>query len=56
MGFVSTFVVVELDPSFNVNAGFRSGFPSMQIDAFILQGSPDPFDKYVSQKPSFAIH
>ena len=34
-------VVVEGDPASDAGLGLRSGFPGVQIDAFIFQGPPE---------------
>lgn len=41
MGGVGPLVVVEGDPAPDASLGLRSGFPSVQVDAFILLGAPE---------------
>jgi hypothetical protein len=38
-------MVVEADPAPDTRLGLRSGLPSVQIDAFILEGAPKMFDE-----------
>ena len=56
MGSVGSSMVVEVDPVPNTNLGLRSRFPGVQIDAFILQGSPEALDEDVVDAASFAVH
>ena len=49
-------MVVEGDPAPDAGPRLRSGFPSVQIDAFILQGPPQPLDEDVVDAAPFAIH
>jgi len=51
-----TLSVVELDPFAGTRLGFRPGLPGMQVDAFIFQAPPEPFDKDVIEEPALAIH
>lgn len=53
---MGAFVIVELHPTVDSGACLRTGFPRMQIDTLILQGSPEAFDKDVVEKTPFAIH
>ncbi len=45
MGSVWAMVVVESDPAPDASPCLRPGFPSVQIDAFILQGPPETLDE-----------
>jgi hypothetical protein len=45
MGSVWAMVIVEGDPAPDASLGLRSGFPGMQVDAFILQGPPEALDE-----------
>lgn len=56
MGGVWPLVIVECDPASDGGLGLRSGFPSMQIDAFILQGPPEALDEDVVDTAPFPIH
>ena len=47
MGSVRALVVVKGDPAPDADPSLRSRFPGVQIDAFILQGSPQPLDEDV---------
>ena len=55
MGSVWAMVVVEGDPGPDASLGLRAGLSSGQVDAFILQGPPEAFDKDVVDAPAFAI-
>ena len=37
MGAIWAFVIVELDPLCDLGARFRAGFPSVQVNAFVIQ-------------------
>ncbi len=56
MGSVWAMVVVEGDPAPDAGPGLRSGFPSVQVDAFILQGPPEALDEDVVEAASLAVH
>ena len=56
MGSVGALVVVEADPAPDADPSLRSGFPGVQIDAFILQGPPQTLDEDVVDAAPFAIH
>ena len=56
MGGVGPLVVVESDPAPDTGLGLRAGFPGVQIDAFVFQGSPKALDEDVVQRPGFAVH
>ena len=56
MGSVLALVVVEGDPAPDADPSLRSSFPSVQIDAFILQGPPEAFDEDVVETAPFAVH
>ena len=56
MGGVGPQVVVEGDPASDAGLGLGSGFPGMQIDAFIFQRPPEALDEDVVQVSGFAIH
>ena len=44
-------MIVEAHPFPDPDLGLRSGFPSVQVDAFILQGPPQAFDEDVDPLP-----
>jgi hypothetical protein len=48
--------VVEGDPAPDACLGLRSAFPSVQLDAFILQGSPEAPDEDVVEAAPLAVH
>ena len=54
MGGMGPLVVVEGDPASDASPGLCPGFPSVQVDAFILQGPPKALDEDVVQIPGFA--
>lgn len=54
MGGVGPLVVVEGDPPANPGLRLRAGLPSVQIDALILQGSPEAFDEDIVETPARA--
>ena len=56
MGSVRALVVVEGDPVPDAVPCLRPCLPSVQINAFILQGPPKPLDKDVVHAATFAIH
>ena len=56
MGSVRALMVVEGDPAPDADPRLRSSFPSVQIDAFILQGPPQPLDEDVVDAAPFAVH
>jgi hypothetical protein len=56
MGSVWAMVVVEGDPASDACLGLRSGFPGVQIDAFILQGPPQALDEDAVQAPALDVH
>jgi hypothetical protein len=56
MGSVRALVVAEGDPAPDADLSLRPGFPSVQIDAFILQGPPEAFYEDVVDAPALAIH
>ncbi len=56
MGGVWAFVIIEGNPLADGSLGLRSRVPSVQVDAFILQGPPEAFDENVIDAASFAVH
>ena len=56
MGGVGPPMIVEDDPPANPGLRLRAGLPSVQVDAFILQGPPEAFDEDVVEAPPLAIH
>jgi hypothetical protein len=49
-------MVVKSDPAPDASSLLRPGFPSVQIDAFILQGAPEALEEDVVDAATFAIH
>jgi len=49
-------LVLELDPLSDTSLGLRSVLPSVQVDAFLFQRPPEPFDDDVVEGTSFSIH
>ena len=49
-------VVVELDPLANSGPGLCSPAPCMQVDAFVFEGTPQPFHEDVVEEAALAIH
>ena len=56
MGSVWALVVVECDPASDASFSLRSGFPCVQVDAFLLQGPPEALDEDVVDAAPFAVH
>lgn len=56
MGGVGPLLVLEGDPAPDVGSGLRSGFPNVQADAFIFQGSPESLDEDVVNAAPLAVH
>ena len=54
MGSVWALVVVECDPASDASFSLRSGFPCVQVDAFILQGPPEALDEDVVEAAPLA--
>ena len=54
MGSVWALVVVEGDPAPDASLGLRAGSPSVQVDAFILQGPPEALDEDVVEAAPLA--
>lgn len=55
MGSVWVMVVIEDDPAPDTSLGLRAGFLSVQIDAFMLQGPSEAFDRDVVDAASLAV-
>lgn len=56
MGGVGPLVVVECDPASDTRLGLGPGFPGVQIDACVFQGSPQALNEDVVQLAGFAVH
>ena len=56
MGSVWVMVVVEGDLAADSGFGLRFGFPGVQVDAFILQGSPEALNEDVVEAAPLAVH
>ena len=48
--------VVIGDPPAKASPELRAGLEGMEIDALVLQGSPEAFDEYIVHPPASAIH
>ena len=55
VGGVGPLVIVEGDPLANPGLRLRAGLPSVQIDALILQGPPEPFDEDVVEAAPLSL-
>ena len=53
---VRPLMVVESEPAPDAGLRLRPGFPSVQIDAFILEGPPQALDKDVVHATALAVH
>ena len=53
---MGAFAVVELDPLSDASLCLCPGFPGMQVNTFILQGSPQSLNEDVVKEPALAIH
>ena len=49
-------VIAEYDPAADGGFGLRSGYPSVQVDAFGFQGPPEALDEDVVDALPFAVH
>ena len=49
-------VVVPVEPFSQVFGKLSAGLVGSQVDPFILQGTPEPFDEDVVLETTFAIH
>jgi len=56
MGGVAPLVVVECDPAPDTDPSLGPSFPSLQIDAFILQEPPEAFDENIVNAAPLAVH
>jgi hypothetical protein len=56
MGSVRALVVIEGDPAPDAIPCLRSGLPSVEMDAFILEGPPQALDEDVVDAAPFAVH
>ena len=45
--------VVELDPLADTGFRLRSGFPGVQVDAFVFQAPPEQLNKYIVKEAPF---
>jgi hypothetical protein len=53
---VRALVVVKGDPAPDTDPSLRSGLPSVEMDAFILEGPPHALDEDVVDAAPFAVH
>lgn len=49
-------VIVEGHPFLDARFCLRAVFPSMQVEAFTFQGSPEPLDEDIVEEAAPAIH
>ncbi len=56
IGSMWAIVVVESDPATDASPCLRTSLPGVQVDAFILQGPPQPLDEDVVETTPFAVH
>jgi len=56
MGSMWAMVVVEGDPPPDAGSCLRAGLPSVQVDAFILQGPPKALDEGVVETAPLSVH
>ena len=56
MGGVGPQVIVEGDPASDASLCVGPGFPSVQVDPFILQGLSEAFDEDVVEVSGFSVH
>jgi len=54
MGGVRPLAIIEIYPAADPGLGLRAGFPSVQINAFILQRPPEPFDEDIVDAAALA--
>src|SRR5437588_12860345 len=48
--------IVVADPRTDAGLGFAAGFESIEIDAFVFERPPQPFDEHVVHPAALAIH
>ena len=56
MGGVGSPMIIEGNPLADGSLGLRPCFPSVQVDAFILEGPPEAFDEDVVDAAPLAVH
>ena len=56
MGGVGSPMIIEGNPLANGSLGLRPRFPSVQVDAFILEGPPEALDEDIVDASAFAVH
>lgn len=56
MGGMGPQMVVEGDPAADTCPRLRSGFPGVQVDAFVFPRPAETLDKDVVEVPGFAVH
>ena len=54
-GRVTSLCVVELEVAFQMIPGLRDGIIRMQVDCFILDTAPQPFNKDIVHPAALAI-
>ena len=53
---MGSLTVVELDPFSDTGLRLCSGFPGVEVDAFVFQAPPQPLHEDVVEEPALAIH
>lgn len=56
MGRMGPVMIIEVDPPADPNPGVAPARDGVQVDALVLEGSPQPLDKDVVEEPPLAIH
>lgn len=56
MNGVWAVVIIKLYPFADPGFGLPAAAPGMQINTFIFEGPPKPFDEDVVHEAAFAIH
>jgi hypothetical protein len=56
MGSVRALVIIKSDPAPDASPCLRSGLPSVEIDAFIVEGPPQALDEDIVDAAPFAVH
>ena len=55
-GLVFSLCVIELEVAFQMIPGLRDGIIRMQVDFFILDTAPQPFNEDIVHPTALAIH
>ena len=49
-------MVVEVHPAANAVTGFGNAVVGVQVDLFVFEAAPEPFDEHVVDPTAFAVH